>query len=666
VAVLDPDPSASRSGRLVRPSRRLCSLLAVGLLALGAISIVLLASPEPARAIDIDPLDPIQDVVGAGVDAVTGGIGGMAVEGLGAVIKALFAWPAKIINRELLAWLVAVPDYAIHPETARAGHDGSSLAELGATTSAMAFAALGAVATVSAIRYWAAGLTGSGGLEAVEGLARTVAAALFIVLWPWLFRHAADLANAAGSGLLGSGSVLDDTARLLAVAFAAGVSFNILAILIAVAAAVLFLALLLTKIAVTATTALLFVGMPLAVMLWPIPELAWIARTAMRAFATVLAIPLLWAVCFATFAAVGIDALALKGAGKAVDALVMPLVAVALLWLTVVAPRTLARMAMFGAQGGGSVGRTASHLAARRADAAVAQKLPAALGGRAGGRGVTVDEPLTGPTPASPRRAGGLGGAASTVFGRQRARLHHQPGAAPTGRVPTAGGLGPPSPPGRWTPPEGFEHTTAAQGAGAPGTGLRNPSWQEIKDHVPVELAAAVARERSTTRGDVARAMRSLSPEARQGVMSLMESKGGQIRGQMAHQAARGDLTDSERDAFRTLAAASPEVRTHGIGDFIGAGADERPAYPAPPNGATTRTGEGSATPPMSQASHETSAETSPRVGGEDSSPIAAPLPDGGAMGPASQQPPPASRPDGATEGSSTPPPRDPNDGSRT
>jgi len=405
-----------------------------------------------------------------------------------------------------------------------------------------------------------------------------------------------------------------------------------------------------------------FVGMPLAVMLWPVPELAWIARTAMRAFATVLAIPLLWAVCFATFAAVGIDALSLKGAGKVVDALVLPLVALALLWLTVVVPRTLARMAMLGAQGGGFVGRTASYLVARRADAAVAQKVPAALGGKAGGHGVGVAGAATmaGPAAANRARSGRLGGAASSVFGRQHSRADRQSGGSPTGGAPRAGAGEPPSPQGRWKPPDGFEHATA-HGAGAPSTGLRNPSWQEIKGHVPVELAAAAARERSTTRGDVARAMGSLSPQARQGVLSLMESKGGQIRGQMAHQAARGDLTDTERDAFRTLAAAGPEVRTQGIGDFLGAGADERPAGPAPPYGARTPTGEGSATPPISRAGDGTTAEASPRVSGEDSSPLAAPLPDGGPMGPA-RQPPPNSKPDGPTERGSAPPPRDHDD----
>ena len=405
-----PESPGVRGGEHVAGDGR-CSRS--GRCALGAVAVVSLASPEPARAIPINPLDPLDDILGAGVDAITGGIGGMATEALEAIFKALFAWPAKMINRELLGWLVAVPDYAIHPETARAAGDGSNLAQLGATTSAMGFAALGAVATVSGIRYWAAGLTGSGGLEALEGLGRTVGAALFIVLWPWLFRHAADLANEAGSGLLGSGSVLDDTARLLAVAFAAGVAFNILAILIAIGAAVLFLMLLLTKIVVSATTALVFVGMPLAVMLWPVPELAWIARTAMRAFAVVLAIPLLWAVCFATFAAVGIDALALKGAGKVVDALVMPLVALALLWVTVVAPRSLARMAMFGAQGGGFVGtcrelrRRAARRRRRRAEDAGRWSAARPASRRAGAAAAVecVGRAAPPAVPAPPRRA---------------------------------------------------------------------------------------------------------------------------------------------------------------------------------------------------------------------------------------------------------------------
>ena len=48
---------------------------------------------------------------------------------------------------------------------------------------------LGAVATISTIRYWAAGFAGGGdsGFAALEGLTRTVGAALFLAIWPWLF-----------------------------------------------------------------------------------------------------------------------------------------------------------------------------------------------------------------------------------------------------------------------------------------------------------------------------------------------------------------------------------------------------------------------------------------------------------------------------------------------
>src|SRR4051794_29447906 len=614
-----PDPPGVGAHR--RRSRARGRAIAFGIVGLAGACVLSLAGPEPAAAVGIDPWHAIGGARGAGVNAITGGIGQGAVEAFGAIVKALFAWPAKMINRELLAWLVAVPDYAINPTTAPAGPQSSNLEQLEATTSAMAFAALGAVGTVSAVRYWAAGLTGSGGLEAFEGLARTVAAALFIVLWRWLFRHCADLANHAGRGLLASDSVLEDTARLLAVAFTVAVAFNVLGILVALAAAVLFLMLLVSKIAVSAVTALVFVGMPLAVMLWPIPELAWIARTAMRAFATVLAIPLVWAVCFATFAAVGADALALKGAGSVVDALIQPLVAVALLWLIVSVPKTLGRMAMFGALGGGGfVGRTASYLAARRADAALAQLVPAQLGGHKSDRGAHSPSSGEGAGSVGPREPGRHRDTAAGPAHRP------QPVGAAAAASPSASGIGAGHPQDSWTPPREFESSDTRVGADAAG-GLRSPSWQEIKDHVPVELAAAAARQASTGRGDVAAAMRSLPPDARAGVIALMDAKGGQIRGQMTHQAARGDLTDGQREAFRTLAAARPETRAQGIREFL----DAQPIAPSTPAG----------------QGETSSATPGPATTGR---PAAAPVTEGGPMGSA-----PAGRPPSAPEASSGP-----------
>jgi hypothetical protein len=535
-------------------------LLVIGALVVVGLLSLVTADSASALPIPIPPIGPIGGPLGLGSDVITGGLGKAAVEAFGAIIGALFSWPGKLVNRELLAWLVAVPDYAIDPSTTRPDQQGSNLAELGATTTVMAFAALGAVGTVSAIRYWAAGLTGSGGLDALEGLARTVGAALLIVLWPWLFRHSANLANEAGHGLLGSGSVLDDTARVLAAAFAAAVASNILAILIAIVAAVLFLALLVCKIAVSAATALVFVGMPLALMLWQIPELAWIARTAMRAFATVLVIPLAWAVCFATFAAIAIDSLALKGASGFKDALVKPLVAIALLWVAVTLPKTLARLAMFGALSGGFVGRTASYLAARRVDAALVQAVPANLGGR---RTSTPQEQAKETSTTSRRQT-------KTATTKPAGKTSQwATGATAAGAAVVARSGGSRSP-------------TVASGTAVRGTGLRTPAWSEIEHRVPVEQAIAADRESSTTPADVAGAMQTLRSDARQGLIELMERKDGQVRGEMAHQAARGDLNDVEREAFRTLAAATPDVRAQGIENFLAHAPEDQPARRTP------------------------------------------------------------------------------------
>src|SRR5438552_2925530 len=83
---------------------------------------------------------------------------------------------------------------------------------------------LGAVATFSTIRYWAAGFAGGGdsGFAALEGLTRTVGAALFLAIWPWLFDTAVSLTNLFTSSLLGSAAVVHSISHLLAAGLGAG------------------------------------------------------------------------------------------------------------------------------------------------------------------------------------------------------------------------------------------------------------------------------------------------------------------------------------------------------------------------------------------------------------------------------------------------------------
>src|SRR5829696_5448554 len=104
-------------------------------IAVGLAAIVSLGNADEARALPPVPIGPLGPAIGAGVDAITGGLGSAAVDGFSALLGKLFSWPAQMINRHLLAWLVAVPDYAISPRSTSSDAAGSNLAELASTTS---------------------------------------------------------------------------------------------------------------------------------------------------------------------------------------------------------------------------------------------------------------------------------------------------------------------------------------------------------------------------------------------------------------------------------------------------------------------------------------------------------------------------------------------------
>src|SRR3954464_736790 len=228
--------------------------IAVVPLAIGAAS----AGDAHAAALPLPLPNPLSPITGA----LGGGAGALATGAFDAIVGHLFAPIAHFLNVQLLAWLVAVPDFA-----------GGNVRQLETTVCAMAAAALGAVATISVARYWLAGLAGGGhGFEALEGLARTVGAALFIGLWPWIFETAVGVANLFTRTLMGSGSVTDDSARLLGARLAAARGLSLtsmgpfLMVAMAVLASVLFLGLLLVKLVLSVSTVMVFVAMPAAVV----------------------------------------------------------------------------------------------------------------------------------------------------------------------------------------------------------------------------------------------------------------------------------------------------------------------------------------------------------------------------------------------------------------
>ena len=497
-------------------------LAAVGACVLAIVLLLSAVEPSPAQAWILGLPSPGQVISGllGGIGHVIGGtVGKLAVTAFDAIIHALFAPIAHFINTQLIGWLVAVPDYA---------PAGSHVAATEHTVLAMAGAALGAVATISIARFWAAGLAGSGG-SALEGLARTVGAALLLPIWPWIFHTAVALANDASTGLLGSGSVTKSSANLLAVGVGAGVGLGFLgvglfvSIVMAVVASILFLGLLMMKVVLAISTVLVFIGMPIAIVLSPV--VPWISRVLARAFAVCLAVPFVWAVCFAASGAMLNDGLFLKGSSGFFDALLEPLAAIALLWMMLLLPSRLAQMAMLGAGAvrGGFVSRAVSYAAGSQMRDAARQYLPGWAGGERGasdqraratdsrlGARLSAESVLAASKAAgagggmaagaaavsgvaSGARAGGANGTAGGVrASRGRAGCSVRVVAGARGRTRR-------------------RRSRASQGAVAAAGGLQRPSWRQ--DHFDAEMLEASLREqRQPVSAEQARQARRCAP----------------------------------------------------------------------------------------------------------------------------------------------------------
>ena len=550
--------------------------------------------PAAAQAWVLGLPSPGQVVGGlfGGVGHVIGGtVGKLAVTAFVAIIHALFAPIAHFINTQLIGWLVAVPDYA---------PPGSHVAATERTVLAMAGAALGAVATISIARFWVAGIAGSGG-SALEGLARTVGAALFLPVWPWVFHTAVALANDASTGLLGSGSVTKASANLLAVGVGAGVGLGFLgvglfvSIVMAVVASILFLGLLMMKVVVAISTVLVFVAMPIAIVLSPV--ISWIPRVLARAFLVCLAVPLVWAICFAASGALLNDGLFLKGSSGFFDALLEPLAAIALLWLMLLLPTRLAQMAMLGAGAvtGGFVSRAVSYAAGSQLREVSRQHLPSWAGGHgsgAGQRGKETDSRLGARLRAdsvlAAGKAAGAGGAAvagaaaAAAGASSRGGIAGSTGAASASTEHQAGWLGRmrgSGNPRAYSPPP----LAGTEGAVAAAGGLQRPSWRQ-EDFDAEMLEASLREQHEPVSANQAKSARdSLTPATQAAMSSLIADQGPRVRQHLAYQAL-GEWTPQEREAIRTLAAASPEVRaqafTESGGSTAGFGESTEPAAP--------------------------------------------------------------------------------------
>jgi len=535
------------------------------------------AGPEPAHAVDLFPLD----------DALSGLAGGAAdivEKGFEFVIGKLFGGISGAISKALVVWLTAVPNFS--PRT--------RIAELRELTTALAFGLAFAVITIAVIRYWVAGLSssGTGGLEAVEGISRTVGALLLILIWPWLFHNGVAVTNQATAALLGDPRVLNSISGSLTRALAVGVGSNalpgigwIISIIIALAGAGLTLALVLIKVACNAALALLYVGMPIALVLWPIEETAWLARFAAKALVVVLLVPFIWALCFAVFGAIGAEALGFGDVtkrGLLQDGIVTPVTAIGLLYLCLAIPRQLLRAAAVGPGGAGG------------ATAGVAKTLTLGVATRGLGNAVLGGGAAAGPARGAPDLAGSAGRPDQPRSNGPRANTQPMPALAPATSgaarppgVPTGANsallrerrpadIGSTGPAAHSLPPSGERAGRSIVSAGVRLATLPGDRDAIARAHAAARQIAAAndARPAPERQRIASQGVRALSPELRDAVGHI----------QVAHQSApaRQELflaqmaaplegeSRSQYNALTTVMSATPEQRAEALREVLG------------------------------------------------------------------------------------------------
>lgn len=364
-----------------------------------------LMKPDTAQALDLSPgfdapdfMDPSQWAEDALKKAGTEATGAIQ-DSFFWMMNQIFGGVQAALSVELLVWLTKLPDFS-------KGQVGSM--ERSVQVAAGAF--LGCVLTLSILRFWLGSYGNGGGVSAgLEGVFRTAFAALMIGLWPRLFDMGIKLSNAFSSAMLHDGvkqrlenlfQGLDMTslglpaagagAGAIGVAIGAGISL-LMWIIIAFASVVLFLGLIVMKIMLTAGTVLVFVVMPLAFVLWPLPETSWIANALAKTTAVLLAIPVLWILVFGAASAIGADIFFLSNNGTNDNflqtglniLLVKPLVACALLYMAIVLPTRLLKMAPII----GNMGRPGQVMGAAKGIATYAgyRKVTSMVGSSAGG-----------------------------------------------------------------------------------------------------------------------------------------------------------------------------------------------------------------------------------------------------------------------------------------
>jgi hypothetical protein len=256
-------------------------------------------------------------------------------------VKKIFGVKGDWLSGTFVQWLIQIKSPGLTSDGAGAA--------LYIATRDFAFAALGAVLTLSVIHYWASGIFSQGGGAgiAIEGLIRTIGAALFVLAWPFIIDTGVDLSAIIRDELI-PGAKLDAINAALAAAsiFSPGL---LVGIIVVSAYSLIALALYVTKVMLTVALLTLASMMPLAMVLWAIPGLSWFANAMLKACAAIVAVQVAWAGEVYLYAWIPSDWITFSGNGHVLSKLGAPITMIALLFLMLMTASWVLRLAGMGA-----------------------------------------------------------------------------------------------------------------------------------------------------------------------------------------------------------------------------------------------------------------------------------------------------------------------------
>jgi hypothetical protein len=634
---------ARRAARLTTPALAL---------ALGAS----LFAPSIANALGIEPL-PISPVtVAVPIAKAIASVPLKAVtSALLSVLQAIFGGVEARLLTDVITGLLAIPNF-------NSGH----VAGLEQTTSAISVGMLGSVLTLSIFRYYLAGFTdtGSGGFEALQGVVRVIGAAGLIVAWPGVFGELVQIPKVFDGALLGSSSVQSSVAVLFDAALAVGAGAFALStgiglifvVLMGLLGALVFIGLLWMKVLLSVMMMFLFVSMPLCIVMWPVPELSWLAAAAMRSMFVGLLVPCVWAIVFALAAAVNTDVLAWAPSHSIIDTVIIrPLAGITLMLLCISLPRFLMRQAMIGppgqARGGWRIWRTVTFgLFALRGFSGAARTVAAAAN-----EGQETAQRLIDRLPQQAKPPGGPGEgslAGRIIFGRSGfGQGLDEPGVdgsgsdagssllGPEGDAPTevtgaaeagAAAISDPGTPADQPPAANgaAEPGSAASGdAGAtstaPTSGSSGPDGAQLIDWAGAHMHRQAHTDGSSAE-HVANALERLRPSAQRRIAALAGENPDKLRDTIARTLHDPRWTDAERDALWEIGSARRKEVNEGIalaetrqrehtGDASASPASSAPSAPAP--GGAAPAGQPSEAPASENPAGDAGGQAPPAAG---------------------------------------------------